>query len=52
MKKTGVFFVSCSDTPRGYYYDAFYNGTWLGSFDYHFDALNEVSNEERKQKNV
>jgi len=37
-KKHGVFIVNCFDNPRGYYWDVFYFGKWLGSFDYQSDA--------------
>ena len=36
--KHGVFIVSCFDNPRGYYWDAWYLGKFLGSFDYQSDA--------------
>lgn len=36
--KHGVFIVTCFDNPRGYYWDVFYFGKWLGSFDYQSDA--------------
>lgn len=46
MKKHGVFMVECFDHPRGYYYDVFCHGKWLGSYDYHSDASDELSRNE------
>lgn len=41
MTQHGVFMVSCPDNPRGYVWDAFYMGEWLGSYDYQQDAEHE-----------
>ncbi len=46
-KQHGVIVVLCFDHPRGYYYDAFYFGKFLGSFDYFEEASNEVRKAEK-----
>lgn len=43
--KHGVFFIQCDDNPRGYYWDAWYLGKFLGSFDYQDDAYAEFNAE-------
>lgn len=43
--KHGVFIVSCFDNPRGYVWNAWYLGKFLGSFDYQEDAHQEFNAE-------
>lgn len=45
MNKHGSFFVNSSDNPRGYYYEAFAYGFFLGSFDFKSDADEAVYSE-------
>lgn len=47
-RKHGVFLVNCFDHPRGYYYEVFVRGRFIGSFDYGSDAEDEFSRLEMK----
>lgn len=48
MKKHGSFLVNSSDNPRGYYYEAFAYGIFLGCFDFKSDADDAVYSEYMK----
>jgi len=43
--KHGVFLIQCDDNPRGYVWEAWYFGKFLGSYDYNGDAHQAFNSE-------
>ena len=50
MDKHGIFLINCFDHPRGYYYELFFLGKYIGYYDYYSDACIDFDIQITKEK--